>query len=73
MNTYKHGIYMFNNKHSDESEHICLLIYIKCDHDQLLRSLPISYNKNNGDHTFLDILIFCFKIAFKNIFGKVFY
>ena len=41
---------MFNNKNLDKFEQICLLIYVKCDHDQLSRSLPISYNKNNGDY-----------------------
>ena len=46
----QHGIYMFINKHSDDSEHTCLLLYKKCDHNQLAMSLPISYNRNNGDY-----------------------
>ena len=44
------GIYMFINKHSDNSEHTCLLLYKKCNHTQLAMSLPISYNRNNGDY-----------------------
>ena len=49
-NQQQHGIYMFINKHSNNSEHICLLFYKKCDHNQLAMSLPITYNKFNGDY-----------------------
>ena len=44
----QHGIYMFTII-KDKSYNI-LFIYKKCDHNQLSVSLPISYNKNNGDY-----------------------
>lgn len=46
----QHGIYMFSNKHSDNSEHMCLLLYKKCSHTMLSTVLPITYNINNGDY-----------------------
>ena len=46
----QHGIYMFSNKHPDDSEHMCLLLYKKCSHTMLSKALPITYNINNGDY-----------------------
>lgn len=43
----QHGIYLFNDKHSD---HICLLMYKKCDSNQLSAAIPMSYHKDRGDY-----------------------
>tara|TARA_Y200000002_G_C22676481_1_gene662296 strand:+ start:2327 stop:2722 length:396 start_codon:yes stop_codon:yes gene_type:complete len=44
------GIYMFSNKRPDNSEHLCLFLYKKCNNDVLSKALPLSYNINNGNY-----------------------